>query len=75
MSKVTPFMMFNDGLEKAIEFYVATFPDSEVRALARTGEDGRFALFGDRVGPHRWVAFLLMHCRWLGQQGARTAAQ
>ena len=40
MAKVTPFLMFSDQLEAAIEFYVARFPDSEVRALARTGEDG-----------------------------------
>jgi predicted 3-demethylubiquinone-9 3-methyltransferase (glyoxalase superfamily) len=32
--------MFNDQLEAAIEFYVATFPDSEVRNVARTGKDG-----------------------------------
>jgi predicted 3-demethylubiquinone-9 3-methyltransferase (glyoxalase superfamily) len=30
----------NDQLEAAIEFYTATFPDSEVRAVARTGKDG-----------------------------------
>ena len=40
MSKVTPFLMFNDQLEAAIEFYMATFPDSEVRNVSRTGEDG-----------------------------------
>ncbi len=40
MSKVTPFLMFNDQLEAAIELYTATFPDSEVRNVARTGEDG-----------------------------------
>lgn len=40
MSKVTPFLMFNDQLEAAIDFYTATFPDSEVRKLARTGSDG-----------------------------------
>ncbi|BCS32407.1 hypothetical protein TBR22_A16210 [Luteitalea sp. TBR-22] len=40
MSKVTPFLMFNDQLEAAIAFYTATFPDSEVRNIARTGEDG-----------------------------------
>lgn len=40
MNKVTPFLMFNDQLEAAIEFYTATFPDSEVRNVARTGEDG-----------------------------------
>ena len=40
MNKVTPFLMFNDQLEAAIEFYTATFPDSEVRNVARTGADG-----------------------------------
>lgn len=40
MSKVTPFLMFNDQLEAAIEFYTTTFPDSEVRKVARSGEDG-----------------------------------
>lgn len=40
MSKVTPFLMFNDQLEAAIAFYTATFPDSEVRSIARTGADG-----------------------------------
>ena len=40
MNKVTPFLMFNDQLEAAIEFYTATFPDSEIRNVARAGEDG-----------------------------------
>lgn len=40
MSQVTPFLMFNDQLEAAIAFYTATFPDSEVRKVARRGEDG-----------------------------------
>lgn len=40
MSKVTPFLMFNDQLEAAMEFYTATFPDSEIRNVARNGEDG-----------------------------------
>ena len=40
MTKVTPFMMFNDQLEAAMEFYTATFPDSEIRNVARTGKDG-----------------------------------
>ena len=37
MKKVTPFLMFNDQLEAAMELYTATFPDSEVRNVARTG--------------------------------------
>ena len=40
MTKVTPFLMFNDQLEAALAFYTATFPDSEIREVARTGEDG-----------------------------------
>jgi predicted 3-demethylubiquinone-9 3-methyltransferase (glyoxalase superfamily) len=40
MNKVTPFLMFNDRLEAAIEFYTATFPNSEARRVARTGKDG-----------------------------------
>lgn len=40
MSKVTPFLMFNDQLEAAIELYTTTFPDSEVRNVARNGKDG-----------------------------------
>jgi hypothetical protein len=40
MPKVTPFLMFNDQLEAAMAFYTATFPDSEIRNIARTGTDG-----------------------------------
>ena len=40
MSKVTPFLMFNDQLEAAIAFYAATFPDSRIKNVARTGKDG-----------------------------------
>ncbi|MFN0072155.1 MAG: VOC family protein [Chloroflexota bacterium] len=40
MPKVTPFLMFNDQLEAAIAFYTTTFPDSEIKNVARTGQDG-----------------------------------
>ena len=40
MSKVTPFLMFNDQLEAAIAFYTTTFPDSEIKNVAQTGKDG-----------------------------------
>lgn len=40
MNKVTPFLMFDNQLEAAIAFYTATFPDSEIKTVARTGEDG-----------------------------------
>ena len=32
--------MFDNQLEAAIEFYTNTFPDSQVKNIARTGEDG-----------------------------------
>lgn len=40
MSKVTPYLMFNEQLEAAIAFYTATFPDSRIKNVARTGKDG-----------------------------------
>jgi predicted 3-demethylubiquinone-9 3-methyltransferase (glyoxalase superfamily) len=40
MSKVTPFLMFNNQLEAALAFYTATFPDSKIKNVARTGQDG-----------------------------------
>lgn len=40
MSKVTPFLMFNDQLEAAMEFYTSTFPGSEIKSVARNGDDG-----------------------------------
>ena len=61
-TKVTPFLMFNDQLETAIEFYTASFPDSEIRSIARTGTDGPIAsaefvvggqvFMGYNGGPH-----------------------
>lgn len=62
MSKVTPFLMFNDQLEAAIEFYISTFPDSEIKNVARTGNDGPItsaefviggqSFMGYNGGPH-----------------------
>jgi predicted 3-demethylubiquinone-9 3-methyltransferase (glyoxalase superfamily) len=39
-TKVTPFLMFNDQLEAAMAFYTTTFPDSEIKNVARSGQDG-----------------------------------
>ena len=62
MSKVTPFLMFNDQLEAAIDFYTATFPDSEIKNVVRTGKNGPIAsaefviggqfFMGYNGGPH-----------------------
>lgn len=57
MTKVTPFLMFNDQLEAAIAFYTATFPDSEVRAVARTGTDGPISSAEFVVGGQRFLGY------------------
>ena len=57
MNKVTPFLMFNDQLEAAIQFYTATFPDSEVRNLARTGQDGAISSAEFVVGGQRFMGY------------------
>lgn len=57
MRKVTPFLMFNDQLEAAIAFYTATFPDSRVMNVARTGEDGPVASAEFVVGGQHFMAY------------------
>lgn len=57
MFKVTPFLMFNDQLEAAIAFYTTTFPDSEVRNVARTGTDGPVASAEFIVGGQRFMGY------------------
>lgn len=62
MSKVTPFLMFNDQLEAAMAFYAATFPDSKIKNVARAGSDasmtsaefviGGQSFMGYNGGPH-----------------------
>jgi predicted 3-demethylubiquinone-9 3-methyltransferase (glyoxalase superfamily) len=62
MGKVTPFLMFNDQLEAAIEFYTSLFPDSRVTRVARSGADGPImsaefvvggqSFMGYNGGPH-----------------------
>lgn len=61
-NKVTPFLMFDDQLEAALELYVRIFPDSRVEKVARSGEDGpvtsaQFVIGGQTLmayngGPH-----------------------
>ena len=62
MTKVTPFLMFNDQLEAAVKFYTATFPDSAIKNIARSGKDGPIisaefvvggqSFMGYNGGPH-----------------------
>lgn len=57
MSKVTPFLMFDDQLEDAIAFYTSTFPDSKVVTMARAGDDGPVQSAEFVVGGQRFLGF------------------
>ncbi|MCA9740933.1 VOC family protein [candidate division KSB1 bacterium] len=57
MSKVTPFLMFDDQLEAAIDFYTATFPDSEIKNVARTGADGPITSAEFVVGGQSFMGY------------------
>ena len=57
MSKVTPFLMFNDQLEAAIAFYTTTFPDSEIKNVARTGKDGPITSAEFVIGGQSFMGF------------------
>lgn len=57
MSKVTPFLMFNDQLDAALTFYTKTFPDSQVLHEARSGEDGPLQSAEFIVGGQRFMGF------------------
>jgi predicted 3-demethylubiquinone-9 3-methyltransferase (glyoxalase superfamily) len=57
MNKVTPFLMFNDQLEAAMAFYSATFPDSEIRNVARAGEDGPISSAEFVVGGQHFMGY------------------
>lgn len=57
MTKVTPFLMFNDQLEAAIAFYTATFPGPEIKNVARTGEDGPITSAEIVIGGQFFMAY------------------
>jgi predicted 3-demethylubiquinone-9 3-methyltransferase (glyoxalase superfamily) len=57
MSRVTPFLMFDNQLEAAIELYTSTFPDSEVRSVGRAGPDGPLQSAEFVIGGQAFKAF------------------
>jgi predicted 3-demethylubiquinone-9 3-methyltransferase (glyoxalase superfamily) len=57
MRKVTPFLMFNDQLEAAMAFYTATFPNSEIKSVARTGNDGPIRSAEFVIGGQSFMAY------------------
>lgn len=60
MSKITPFLMFNDQLGAALELYTTIFPDSKVVNVVRAGkavQSAELIVSGQRLlafngGPH-----------------------
>jgi predicted 3-demethylubiquinone-9 3-methyltransferase (glyoxalase superfamily) len=40
MSKITPFLWFDDQAEEAANFYVSIFPNSKIGTIARYGDAG-----------------------------------
>lgn len=57
MSKVTPFLMFDNQLEAAIGFYTTTFPDSKIKNTARTGSDGSIASAEFVIGGQSFMGY------------------
>lgn len=57
MNKVTPFLMFNDQLDAAVEFYTSLFPHSEIRTVARAGADGPVQSAEFVIGGQAFKAF------------------
>lgn len=57
MTKVTPFLMFNDQLEEAIAFYTATFPDSEITNVSHAGEDGPVTAAEFVIGGQKFMGY------------------
>ena len=55
--KVTPFLMFQDALEGAIDFYTTTFPQSEITRISRTGEGGPVQSAEFVIGGQTFLAF------------------
>jgi len=57
MTKVTPFLMFDDRLEEALDLYTSIFPDSRVLSASRDGVDGPLRSAEFVVGGQRFQGF------------------
>ncbi|MBK9056108.1 MAG: VOC family protein [Chloroflexi bacterium] len=57
MTKVTPFLMFNDQLEAAIAFYHPPFLTLEIKSVARTGKDGPITSAGFVIGGQSFMGY------------------
>lgn len=57
MNKVTPFLMFDDQLEAALELYTSIFPGAVVLHTSRSGEDGPLRSAEFVLGGQSFLAF------------------
>jgi predicted 3-demethylubiquinone-9 3-methyltransferase (glyoxalase superfamily) len=57
VNRITPFLMFNDQLEAALDFYTRTFPDAEVIQVSHAGETGPVQAAEFVIGGQRFKAF------------------
>lgn len=59
MPTLTPFLMFEKGLEEAIAFYTTAFPDSRIEIQSGGGQDS----------PVTWAEFVVVGQRFLACVG------
>jgi len=57
MTKITPFLMFDDQLEAAIDFYTKTFPDSKVKSVVHEGKGGQVTSAEFVVGGQHFMGY------------------
>jgi predicted 3-demethylubiquinone-9 3-methyltransferase (glyoxalase superfamily) len=58
MTKITPFLWFNNQAEEAVDFYVKLFPNSKIKSMARYDEAGA-KVSGQKKGSVMTVSFSL----------------
>lgn len=56
-TKASPFLMFDNQLERAIELYTSVFPDSRLLSSSRNGKDGPMTAAELTIGGQRFMAF------------------
>jgi predicted 3-demethylubiquinone-9 3-methyltransferase (glyoxalase superfamily) len=49
--------MFNNQLEAAVKFYTATFPNSEIKSMAKSGNDGPITAAEFVVGGQSFMGY------------------
>ena len=57
MQKITPFLMFNDQLDEAVNFYVSVFGNSKILGDAQRGPDGKLMSATFQLDGQEFMAF------------------